>query len=482
MPSGPASLVRRRLARGASPPRAQPPAKRRQLLVSGEVPEKLRTGTNLRFVTVTVPAPKARTQPPRPVTRPVVTPRLASTVARRMGQRLRERAVEASVVIPEVRFSAMEETGLGVYVTEIPSSSIGLVKMRLGQLGRTVTGAKKARQLLTKRARARRRQSQHTFRLRASLGQNTILENLSAAPTTLADYRKRVGSFLAFLDLHRLPHATDRHFDLATSDWADLGFLSGEGYEAGEKLLAAMGRWALQHRDSGVLQLPRFLKVLRSWKKNAPRASRLPMPEEFMWVICGTLGYANLVSMALYHAILFSTYLRPSVRWSLQLDDLVTPRAEDKEVFHVLVISAVERLKSIKTGTYDETVVLDGNILPELGRLLQEHVERCRAAQDDAAAAEAGVPVPPGDFSLREFLPAWRGAARVNKLEAVESVYQARHDGAPRDFLVKSRTAPEIQLRLHQNTTSAFKIYHKPGRIQQLVNTLDKDVLQYAGS
>ncbi len=200
-----------------------------------------------------------------------------------------------------------------------------------------------------------------------------------------------------------------------------------------------------------------------------------------MWVICGTLGYANLVSMALYHATLFCTYLRPSALWSLQLHDCVALRADDKEGFYVLVISPVERLTLTKTGAYDEAVVLDGDVLPELGRLLEERVARRRAGLDDAVGAGADAIVPLWGFSPRKFLAAWRGAVRVNMLEAMETVYQARHGGASRDLLPKARTATEIQFRLHQNSTSAFKVYRKPGRIQQLVNTLDSGVLEYAG-
>ena len=152
MPSGSPPLVRPRLTRRAAPPRVLPPVKKGRLLVSVEVPVKLRTGPNLRYVAVPTLAPRAPSRPSRPAVRPDVAPRLTST------------AILTSTMI----FTS-----------------------------------------------------------------TVVLEMLSGALTTFADYRKRVGSFLGSLDRHRLPHSTDRHSDLAMGDWADLEFLSGEGCEAG---------------------------------------------------------------------------------------------------------------------------------------------------------------------------------------------------------------------------------------------------------
>ena len=72
------------------------------------------------------------------------------------------------------------------------------------------------------------------------------------------DYHRRVQSFLAFTDKYMLPIGEDRDIDAAMTDWGDLEYLCGEGFEAGEKLLAAVIKWALTRRCTGILQLPRF--------------------------------------------------------------------------------------------------------------------------------------------------------------------------------------------------------------------------------
>ena len=60
-------------------------------------------------------------------------------------------------------------------------------------------------------------------------------------------------------------------------------------------------------------------------------------------------------------------------------------------------------------------------------------------------------------------------SSMVCGLESMETVYQSRHGGASNDSLKRYRNKKEIQLRLHHNSSSSFKIYHKPGRIAKLV-------------
>ena len=93
------------------------------------------------------------------------------------------------------------------------------------------------------------------------------------------DYETRPRGFWGFVERWALPLLTDRHFDDGACDWADFQLLDGKGCHVGEKLKAAMGAWATVSRERGCLPLSRYKKVLSSWKKNAPKQSRLPMPE-----------------------------------------------------------------------------------------------------------------------------------------------------------------------------------------------------------
>ena len=90
--------------------------------------------------------------------------------------------------------------------------------MKLKNLAKMHAGEGRLRLWEAKRARAASRQREHSWKLRATSGLSTVLEDLSAHGTTLEDYRKRVMLFLDFIDRHRLPHKSDRDLDLAASD------------------------------------------------------------------------------------------------------------------------------------------------------------------------------------------------------------------------------------------------------------------------
>ena len=86
-------------------------------------------------------------------------------------------------------------------------------------------------------------------------------------PQAAQDYERRRGYFWDFAARWSLPLTSDDlTFDVAVCDWADHQFLDGEQCHVGEKLKAALDEWATQHRPRGVLALPRFRRVLRSWK------------------------------------------------------------------------------------------------------------------------------------------------------------------------------------------------------------------------
>ncbi len=94
------------------------------------------------------------------------------------------------------------------------------------------------------------------------------------------------------------------------------------------------------------------------------------MPEEHMWIIAGTVGAASLPEEALFLVTLYDTFLQPTVCHCLMDVDMVAPQHETGS--HVILVSPFEREKTAKAGHYDECVILDGDLLPCLGRLLKE--------------------------------------------------------------------------------------------------------------
>ena len=177
----------------------------------------------------------------------------------------------------------------------------------------------------TKARHATRRQKGHAPRLRAALGKESVLESLAVSHPVREDYARRLKLFWAFAQHWGLRLITDREFDNVACDWADFQFLDGEGCHVGEKLKAALDAWATISREKGCLPMPRYKRVMRSWKKNAPKQSRLLMPEEFAFLISAALCFHHAPEMGLFHIALFCTFLRPSALLSLGLSEVVPP-------------------------------------------------------------------------------------------------------------------------------------------------------------
>ena len=227
--------------------------------------------------------------------------------------------------------------------------------------------------------------------------------------------------------------------------------------------------------------MQRYRRVMRAWKKNAPKQSQLPMPEEFAFLISAALCFHHSAEMGLYHIGLFCTFLRPSALLSMCLNDVVPPVKKVAGEYHVLIVAPFERQVSTKTGYFDETVVLDGDVLPGLGGLLSAQVKAraklLKVSPNDPEWFDAKL----WGFGAAQFLDAWRDVVlRLGLQEFMISPYQARHGGASRDYILKKRSEEEIRARGHWASVAAARIYRKPGRIQQMVARLKPGKLRLA--
>ena len=239
-----------------------------------------------------------------------------------------------------------------VSLAQLSSSTDGRKQRR--RLAQRVLGEKKLRAVEAKQKKAAKRRHLHTARLRASVGERSILETVDIGSDSQEDYAKRLLSFWGFAARWKISLSQPTQYDAAAVDWADFRYLDGEGPDHGERLRAALERWSISALRTGCLSLPRFKRVLKSWKKNHPKKSRLPMPEEFSWAITGWLGHVVGYESALYHACLFASYLRPGALLGLYATSVVPPTEELGVASHyVLVVSPFEKEVSTKTGYFD---------------------------------------------------------------------------------------------------------------------------------
>ena len=157
--------------------------------------------------------------------------------------------------------------------------------------------------------------------------------------------------------------------------------LCGEGPEVSEKLPAALVKCAPTARRRRCLQVPRLRHTFRSRLQNSTTTSRLTMPEEHMRVIMGAGWAASRPGEALFLVTMYDTCLRPIAGHCLMDVDIAGPQQEVGP--HVVRESPFEREKAAKAGRYDECLILAGDLLPCLERLLKELAE-LRQSESDA--------------------------------------------------------------------------------------------------
>ncbi|CAE7763388.1 NHX3 [Symbiodinium sp. CCMP2456] len=274
------------------------------------------------------------------------------------------------------------------------------------------------------------------------------------------DYLNKLKGFYEFTAFHQLETRDEAQLDEALCDYADDQYLNGEDSNFGQKLLAALEFQRPEAAREGRLQVTRFRRALKGWRRMAPTQTRLPLPEFMKTSISAIMIRFGSEEMALFNEVSFSTYARPGELFRMKAADFVP---HNRDYHHsVLVVAPFERGEGSKAGVFDEVLILDDVRAPWLEPLLRAHVEgRLRVSE------EANL----WSFNAKAFLETWRLAVEILGIGDVAlSPYQNRHGGASRDHLLRLRSVVGIQRRGRWAVDTSARIYDKPGRLQQVLN------------
>jgi len=288
--------------------------------------------------------------------------------------------------------------------------------------------------------------------------------------TTRLDYSSTLDEFYHFAAFHGLSLQGENELEEALCDFADELYLNGEDSHPGDKLRAALEFERPEAMRNGQLQLPRFKRAQKGWRKMAPTQARMPMVEFIKSSITGMLIHLEKKEMALFNEVTFSTYARPGEMFKIYPADVV-PR---NNTFHhdVIVLGAMERNESSKAGIFDETLILDDTRCPLLGTLMKDLAEK--------RVSENKEDQPLWGFSAQKFLQKWRACVQILEVQDVaHSPYQNRHGGASRDMLLKLRSVQAINQRGRWATDVSARIYSKPGKFQQIINQCSHRLEQF---
>ena len=335
------------------------------------------------------------------------------------------------------------------------------------------------REKALKQRRARERRAKAMISQRRQIRGLSLLEERSVQDSTMKSYVELLNRFWGFAAAFRWEVKSSEGLDKALSAYADECYLEGENVEYGLKLKAALEAVHLEYQQEGRLWMPRFQRSLKGWRRLAPGRSRLPCPEEFMWCVAGYMIARGHAEMALWVALVFSAYLRPSEGRRVAVGDIVPPARDASHSMRqwVLLLFSWEKQQSSKTGQFDETVALDDSRMPWLGPLLKWWGE-ARLRQVGPVADPEAVPL--WSFTAKKLLHVWNNAVEDLRFSAdVHCTYQLRHGGASRDHLQKLRSQLEIQGRGRWAVAQSMRQYDKPGRLQQMLTKCPRELLVY---
>lgn len=259
--------------------------------------------------------------------------------------------------------------------------------------------------------------------------------------------------------------------DQKVSGFLDQMFANGEDLSQGQYMVAAT-MFMLPHlRSPKYTLMPLTKQSLQGWRKLDPPKSRLPMPWEVTCFMAQEAFAMGKLQEALMMLFCFALYLRPGEVSKLRIMDLVppVPRANQSSCHWSVVLHPLEVGVPSKTAEFDETVSFD---LPDLDFIPRETSRLMKVRFRNRAEplfSATGSQL----RSVMEAIASKHGLQQIGPPHP----YRLRHGGASHDFARQRRSLVEIQRRGRWKSFSSVRRYEKGGRIDQMLNSLPKPLL-----
>ena len=214
---------------------------------------------------------------------------------------------------------------------------------------------------------------------------------------------------------------------------------------------------------------PRSRRALRGWRKEMPPESRLPAPMLMVYGLAMALISMGEKEMGLKVLTDFDCYLRPGEGLSLLARNIIPPVAAAGLQYQTfcLVVKEFEQGVPDKVGIFDTSIPLDSKGRQWLGEMLFQLAKK-RPKKDS----------PLFGFSADQFRKKFRLAAKKMGVGHLHP-YQLRHGGASEDLNSRSRDYGGVKQRGRWSTDKSVRRYTKVGRVQQLLNQLSPEMLEY---
>ena len=293
----------------------------------------------------------------------------------------------------------------------------------------------------------------------AAVGSMSKLETNAVKAGTLSNYIEALQGLSTWLEAEgiRVEEYDSEKFEQVLLEWADCQFNDGKPPEMGTTLCAAVKALYPRYSKSGDLKLPRFSRALAGWSKLMPGESRWPVPWPLVAAAAVWLARRKKTQEALALVLSFSGYLRPGEMMTLRVMDLVAPPAYDDGRGHwSLLIRPAGRGRSTKTGTFDDSIILDSEYTSSFSPLW-------RALTEGRVGTDPLFRFKQEAYSrlVKEAFVAVGGAALA------PVAYSCRHGGPAWDRYRKFRTVQEVKSRGRWLSDRSLRRYEKHSKMAQ---------------
>ncbi|CAE7387391.1 LYPLA1 [Symbiodinium microadriaticum] len=292
----------------------------------------------------------------------------------------------------------------------------------------------------------------------------TRLEKRSVSKAQRTQYLRYLNSFKAFCSESEETWPPNE-LDWTLADYFDAMFLDGSSHATGQKVLAAVEFAFIEKKG----QLVRSRRALRGWQKLRPPQSRLPLPKPLAYGMAQIIMARGHREMGLKLVLDFDLYLRPSEGMDLLGKHVVAPvpGAGAQYRKYAVIIRDQDYGKPDKTGVYDNTLLLDN---PATERWLGPTLRNL--------AIRRGKERLLFSFSQEEFRKEFDKAGASLGVNGLQT-YQLRHGGASEDLNSRVRDHVGVRERGRWRTDTSVRRYAKTGKLQKLLQELEKPNLEY---
>jgi len=283
----------------------------------------------------------------------------------------------------------------------------------------------------------------------------SVGELMSVTTRTLDKYVLKEERFCQFCHSHRLDS-----MDLATLPATLVTYFNFvmENEETAVEANTSLAAIVFFRPSTSAKDFPRVHRIIRGMRRRHPDRSRLPLGDE---VVAGLVAAMTAQGNRLGALAVFLCtvgYFRPGELCNILVGHVASPAGGPQLGLQVwtITICPEEDQRSSKTGTTDDTVLLDHP--PWLGPLLQQLVDgqpRNRRLLG---------------LTLDQFNRQFRMGCRALMLNA--HPYQLRHTGASSDLIANRRTPTEVAARGRWRTLRSLQRYTKTGGLQRALHRI----------